>query len=65
MLDAMNATLAPVIFSHSSARGVHNVTRNADDEVLLQLVGLGTFGTFMIFANHISNLERKWWNHNA
>lgn len=39
MLDALNTTLAPVIFSHSSARGVHNVTRNADDEVLLQLVG--------------------------
>ncbi|KAJ6646285.1 Dipeptidase 2 [Pseudolycoriella hygida] len=37
MLDALNTTLAPVIFSHSSARGVHNVTRNADDEVLLQL----------------------------
>lgn len=41
MLDAMNVTLAPVIFSHSSAGGVYNVTRNADDEVLLQLVGVG------------------------
>lgn len=47
MLDAMNATLAPVIFSHSSARGVHNVTRNADDEVLLQLVGFGTFRRYI------------------
>jgi len=37
MLDALNITLAPVIFSHSSSRAVHNVTRNADDEVLLEL----------------------------
>lgn len=38
MLDALNVSLAPVIFSHSSAAGVYNVTRNADDEVLLKLV---------------------------
>lgn len=38
MLDALNVSLAPVIFSHSSAKGVYNVTRNADDEVLLKLV---------------------------
>jgi len=46
MLDALNVTLAPVIFSHSSTRAVHNVTRNADDEVLLQLKANG--GILMI-----------------
>jgi membrane dipeptidase len=41
MLDALNVTLAPVIFSHSSSRAVYNVTRNADDEVLLKLKNNG------------------------
>lgn len=54
MLDALNTTLAPVIFSHSSARGVHNVTRNADDEVLLQLVGCLTGCAFTIITKSLS-----------
>ncbi|KAK3885396.1 hypothetical protein Pcinc_010394 [Petrolisthes cinctipes] len=38
MRDAINITRAPVIFSHSNARGIYDVTRNVPDDVLLTLV---------------------------
>lgn len=34
MRDALNASTAPVIFSHSGARGIFNHERNAPDDVL-------------------------------
>jgi len=34
MSDALEISRAPVMFSHSSARGVYNVARNVPDEVL-------------------------------
>ena len=38
MLDALRYSRAPVIFSHSSARGPCNHRRNANDNVLRKLV---------------------------
>jgi membrane dipeptidase len=38
--DALKHSKAPVIWSHSSARAVHNVPRNVPDDVL-ELVGKG------------------------
>lgn len=38
--DALKHSKAPVIWSHSSARAVHNVPRNVPDDVL-RLVGKG------------------------
>ena len=38
--QALRHTKAPVIWSHSSARAVHNVPRNVPDDVL-ELVGIG------------------------
>ena len=38
MNDALDASVAPVIFSHSSARTVKDHPRNVPDDVLLQVV---------------------------
>lgn len=38
MIDALDTSEAPVIFSHSSAANITNITRNVDDEILLKLV---------------------------
>ena len=56
--DTMRAVLkvsrAPIMFSHSSARSVSNVTRNVPDDVLEMVVG-----NLIVLAN-VRNL--KWFN---
>jgi membrane dipeptidase len=39
-LQALNHSKAPVMWSHSSARGVHGVPRNVPDDVL-KYIGFG------------------------
>jgi len=46
MRDAIEASAAPVIFSHSSARAIRDVERNVPDDVLAMLPGNG--GVVMI-----------------
>ena len=60
--QALKLSKAPVIWSHSSARAVHNVPRNVPDDVL-ELVGLGegqTDGVVMVnFAPYFVADEGK------
>src|SRR5688572_3078943 len=46
MNDVLDITTAPIIASHSSARGVHDHTRNVPDDVLKRVAGNG--GVIMI-----------------
>ena len=52
--DALKATRAPLIFSHSSARSVANVTRNVPDDVLEKVVSILLLSFLLIY-------EKMWW----
>lgn len=66
MLEAIEVSRSPVIFSHSSSRAVYNHPRNADDEVLLKLViniHKNSLEVFIYLCLLI--LERKQWHYNG
>ena len=58
-LDAASASSAPIIVSHTGARGVYDTKRMATDEELLALAGTGGLAGIHTGPNVLSNAPRQ------
>ena len=57
--QTLNITKSPVIWSHSSARAVHDVPRNVPDDVL-RLIGIGPNKTdAVVMVNFVPSFVAK------
>jgi membrane dipeptidase len=60
MVDAMQVSEAPVIFSHSSARAVTDHARNVPDAVLAKMADDGGIVMVTFVPGFVSEANRKW-----
>jgi membrane dipeptidase len=60
MLAALDTTRAPVVFSHSSARAITDVTRNVPDHVLARLADNGGVCMVTFVPEFVSQVVASW-----
>ena len=60
MVDALAATKAPVMFSHSDVRAVNDVARNVPDDVLKRLPANGGVVMVNFYPGHLSQAVTTW-----
>jgi membrane dipeptidase len=60
MIDALRVSKAPVIFSHSSARGLDDSPRNVSDKVLKLVAANGGVVMVNYAPGYVSEARRRW-----
>jgi len=60
MIDAIRVSKAPVIFSHSSARGIDDSPRNVSDKVLKLVTANGGVVMVNYAPGYVSEARRRW-----
>ena len=60
MRQALEASKAPVIFSHSSARAIDDHNRNVPDDILKLTAANGGVVMINFYSAYVSNAFRKW-----
>ncbi len=60
MADALDVSVAPVIFSHSGAQAVNHSPRNAPDAILARLAANGGVAMVNFYPGYVSEAVRLW-----